>query len=116
VRLQVNHSSQAFGMSEKQQRSTMRAFGIVLGICMSKGRYACNSYTLSKSLLQRLLKQELPRGILPLCEEFPDAFKVSRKGLLRVMRRLMQLSSAAAAAAGGSPRSLGHWRAGCLPV
>ena len=53
--LQVNYSSQAFGMSEKQQRSTMRAFGIVLGICMSKGRYACNSYTLSKSLLQRLL-------------------------------------------------------------
>jgi hypothetical protein len=66
----------AFGISEQQQQSLMRAFGIVLGICMKKGRYACNTYSLSKSLLQRLLKQDLPTGILPLSEEFPDAFRV----------------------------------------
>jgi hypothetical protein len=54
----------------------VRAFGIVLGICMLKGRYACNTYKLSKSLLQRLLKQELPTGIISLSEEFPNAYKV----------------------------------------
>ena len=68
---------QAFGVSQQTQRSIMRAFGIVLGTCMLKGRYACNTFTLSKSLLQRLLRQELPPGILPLSEEFPDAFKVT---------------------------------------
>ena len=74
--LRLNHSMLAIGISEQQQQSIMRAFGIVLGICMKKGRYACNTYTLSKSLLQRLLKQDLPAGILPLSEEFPDAFRV----------------------------------------
>jgi hypothetical protein len=68
---------QAFGMSEPKQRSLMRAFGIVLGTCMRKGRYVCNTFSLSKSLLQRLLKQELPPGILPLSEEFPDAYQVN---------------------------------------
>ena len=76
--LRLNHSMHAFGISLERQRSIMRTFGIVLGICMSSGRYACNTYTLSKSLLTRLLGQNLPQGILPLIEEFPDAYKVSR--------------------------------------
>ena len=75
--LRLNHSMEAFGISQDQQRHIMRAFGIVLGMCMKRGRYACNTYTLSKSLLQRLLQQDIPQGILPLSEEFPDAFKVS---------------------------------------
>jgi hypothetical protein len=74
--LRLNHSMQAFGVSEQQQKSLMRTFGIVLGICMRKGRYACNTFKLSKSLLQRLLKQELPPGIVSLSEEFPDEYQV----------------------------------------
>jgi hypothetical protein len=74
--LRLNHSMEAFGISADKQRSLLRAFGIVLGTCMRKGRYACNAYTLSKSLLQRLLRHDLPPGILPLKEEFPDAFNV----------------------------------------
>ena len=76
--LRLNHSMQAFGISQEQQQSIMRTFGIVLGLCMKRGRYACNTYLLSKSLLQRLLQQELPQGIVPLSEEFPDAFNVRR--------------------------------------
>lgn len=76
--LRLNHSMQAFGISQEQQQSIMRTFGIVLGLCMKRGRYACNTYMLSKSLLQRLLQQELPQGIVPLSEEFPDAFHVRR--------------------------------------
>jgi hypothetical protein len=60
----------AFGISEQQQQSLMRAFGIVLGICMKKGRYACNTYSLSKSLLQRLLKQGNPFTRVLLCQCF----------------------------------------------
>jgi hypothetical protein len=81
--MRLNHSMEAFGVSQDQQRHIMRAFGIVLGMCMKRGRYACNTYTLSKSLLQRLLQQDLPQGILPLSEEFPDAFKVSLLNCIR---------------------------------
>ena len=82
--LRLNHSMQAFGISQEQQQLTMRAFGIVLATCMKRGRYACNTHTLSKSLLQRLLRQELPPGILPLSEEFPDAFNVRRSCALGI--------------------------------
>jgi hypothetical protein len=82
--LRLNHSMHAFGISLERQRSIMRSFGIVLGMCMSRGRYACNRYTLSKSMLNRLLRQELPQGILPLIEEFPDAYNVSRSNATAV--------------------------------
>lgn len=89
--LRINHSLRVMGVSEERQRQLFRTFGIVLGICMKRGRFACNKYMLSKSLLQRLLGQELPDGIircetslcsitacldafLSLKEEFPDDY------------------------------------------
>jgi hypothetical protein len=79
--LRINHSLRVMGVSEERQRQLFRTFGIVLGICMKRGRFACNKcatashlyrifvtlsprYMLSKSLLQRLLGQELPDGII----------------------------------------------------
>ena len=41
---------------------------------MRRGRFACNKHLLSKSLLQRLLGQELPDGIISLKEEYPDDY------------------------------------------
>jgi hypothetical protein len=98
---------QAFGINEKQQRSLMRAFGVVLGTCMRKGRYACNTYMLSKSLLQRLLRQELPPGILPLSEEFPDAYEVSNTAAVSSLQVAHDSANTAFEISLGTSRSLG---------
>ena len=62
--LRINHSLRVMGVSAQRQNQLFRTFGIVLGICMKRGRFACNKYMLSKSLLQRLLGQDLPDGII----------------------------------------------------
>jgi hypothetical protein len=74
--LRLNHSLHAFGVAPDRERAIMRTFGYVLGFCLRKGRYASNKYMLSKSLLQRLLSQELPPGLLGLKEEFPEEYQV----------------------------------------
>jgi hypothetical protein len=43
--LRINHSLRVMGVSAERQRQLMRTFGIVLGICMKRGRFACNKYT-----------------------------------------------------------------------
>jgi hypothetical protein len=75
--LRLNHSLHAFGISEERQRALMRTIGYVLAVCLKRGRFACNKYMLSKSLLQRLLAQDLPPGLLGLSEEFPDEYQAS---------------------------------------
>lgn len=47
-------------------------------------------YTLSKSLLQRLLGQDLPAGLLGLKEEFPEEYQVNLLAFLRFRRRRLQ--------------------------
>jgi hypothetical protein len=74
--LRLNHSLRAFGITEERQRALMRTIGFVLAVCLKRGRFACNRYMLSKSLLQRLLGQDLPPGILGLSEEYPDEYQV----------------------------------------
>ena len=74
--LRLNHSLHAFGMTAERERALMRTFGFVLAVCLKRGRYACNKYMLSKSLLQRLLGQDLPEGLLGLKEEFPEEYQV----------------------------------------
>jgi hypothetical protein len=80
--LRLNHSLHAFGVAADRERAIMRTLGFVLAVCLKRGRFACNKYTLSKSLLQRLLGQDLPAGLLGLKEEFPDEYQV---GLLRTV-------------------------------
>ncbi len=101
--LRLNHSLHAFGITADRERAMLRAFGFVLAVCLKRGRFACNrcmppltrcifafaadimlmfcfnvslSYMLSKSLLQRLLGQDLPGGLLGLKEEFPEEYQV----------------------------------------
>ena len=74
--LRLNHSLHAFGITADRQHAIMRTFGFVLAVCLKRGRFACNKYTLSKSLLQRLLGQDLPAGLLGLKEEFPEEYQV----------------------------------------
>ena len=74
--LRLNHSLQAFGVTEERQRALMRTIGFVLAVCLKRGRFACNKYMLSKSLLQLLLGQSLPPGLLGLSEEYPDEYQV----------------------------------------
>jgi len=74
--LRLNHSLHAFGITADREQAIMRTFGFVLAVCLKRGRFACNKYTLSKSLLQRLLGQDLPEGLLGLKEEFPEEYQV----------------------------------------
>ena len=74
--VRLNHSLHAFGITADRERAIMRTFGFVLAACLKRGRFACNKYMLSKSLLQRLLGQDLPEGLLGLKEEFPDEYQV----------------------------------------
>ena len=75
--LRLNHSLQAFGITKERQAALMRTIGFVLAVCLKLDRYASNKYMLSKSLLQRLLGQELPPGLLCLSEEFPEEYQAS---------------------------------------
>jgi hypothetical protein len=74
--VRLNHSLHAFGVPADRERAMMRTFGFVLAVCLKRGRFACNKYVLSKSLLQRLLGQDLPEGLLGLKEEFPEEYQV----------------------------------------
>jgi len=40
--LRLNHSLHAFGVTAERERALMRTFGFVLGVCLKRGRFACN--------------------------------------------------------------------------
>ena len=104
--LRLNHSLHAFGITADREQAIMRTFGFVLAVCLKRGRFACNKYTLSKSLLQRLLGQDLPEGLLGLKEEFPEEYRV------RLLRTAITLPVDCVLVAGGlmqAPGASGIW-------
>ena len=58
--LRINHSLRVMGVSEERQRQLFRTFGIVLGICMKRGRFACNKYATASHLFRTFVTL-LPR-------------------------------------------------------